>query len=497
MVVVKEKKTDWLTPVAITLGVAGLGAGLLMYFKKAEGIEKLKITSYKNLDTGATATPPDILELSKGDFIRVTFQYQYKGPAIDGIYHLAIWKKTGLDPHDEFASTDRVFNIPDTPSTKTFESSIDLEASSWDMSAGKYGLYVKIGGIPAKDIHLYLANVLNITTGNGGDLFSLAKPSADPYSAPPGQVIITCPVSSMSLDEIRATVKCIVYEGSFYPGHGAKLWESSKTITFSPEETIGVEFIRTSVYGTIDRRDIEVQVFVSGALVESGEWDDVYYVTEAAAPSFELSKPWAYPQSAPPGQVLITCPVRSTSTEEFTVTIRCIVYEGSIYPGHGDELWRSSKIVTFNPGESKDVEFLRNSIAGSIDRRDVGVEVLYQGQVIESKEEDDVYYVTKSYVDFRMEIDSIAAGQAFPGANRWMVFYYDPVLGDFVGDSTFHFLSTRVNFDNVAPGGYLAVFLYDTTTGNLSDQFTSPSWDIIDSHTYEYNPVLNRVIDIT
>ena len=103
------------------------------------------------------------------------------------------------------------------------------------------------------------------------------------------------------------------------------------------------------------------------------------------------------------------------------------------------------------------------------------------------------------YVSFRMNIDGDAAGHVFYEANRWTCYYYDPELEKFiepVGGANWRYLFSGFDFENVVSGGYLAVFLYSTVTETMSEQFTSPTWDAIDNHTYEYNPETNRIINI-
>ena len=102
-----------------------------------------------------------------------------------------------------------------------------------------------------------------------------------------------------------------------------------------------------------------------------------------------------------------------------------------------------------------------------------------------------------AYVGFRMEVNQDAVGRVYPGANRWTVFYFDPGLGKFVGDSQWHFLSTRVNFDAIVPGGYLSVFVYNDNTGSTPSEYHSQAWIAQDAHTYEVNIETGQVVDIS
>ncbi len=105
-----------------------------------------------------------------------------------------------------------------------------------------------------------------------------------------------------------------------------------------------------------------------------------------------ITRPTAYPESAPPGPVLLTIPI--TSTEGIWTTIRVIAYEGSVWPGHGTQLWYQDQVVYLSG--TTNVKALRTtSELGSIDRRDVRVQVFdANAQLIADEEWDDVYYVT-------------------------------------------------------------------------------------------------------
>lgn len=111
--------------------------------------------------------------------------------------------------------------------------------------------------------------------------FSVSRPTASPYSAPPGNVLLGCPVGiSNAPTVVSFQVKCIVYEGSVLPGAGTKLWEQTKAVSLANGAHM-VHFTHPSVVGTIDRRDVGVEVYYNGVKRAGGEWDDVFYVTQA------------------------------------------------------------------------------------------------------------------------------------------------------------------------------------------------------------------------
>lgn len=129
--------------------------------------------------------------------------------------------------------------------------------------------------------------------------FDLGLPIVAPQEIYPGTAItITCPVTSRCTSKQNIIVKCIIYEGSILPTHGTKITQKSST-TFSilPDETYNVTIYHTAIEGTIDRRDVEVEVYVGAKLVKQSEWDDVYYVVRppevpktATITSIELDK---------------------------------------------------------------------------------------------------------------------------------------------------------------------------------------------------------------
>lgn len=123
--------------------------------------------------------------------------------------------------------------------------------------------------------------------------FDLSLPGVTPAEVYPGTAItITCPVTSMCTSQQTITAKCIIYEGSILPTHGTKITQkSSPAFSIDPGETYNVTICHTAVKGTIDRRDIEVEIYIGGKLVKQNEWDDVYYVkpVEEAVPQATIT----------------------------------------------------------------------------------------------------------------------------------------------------------------------------------------------------------------
>jgi len=124
--------------------------------------------------------------------------------------------------------------------------------------------------------------------------FDLTRPTASPAEVAPGtDITITCPITSRCTGVQTATAKVIIYEGSILPGHGSVIaTKTSPPFSISPGETYDVIAHHTAIAGTIDRRDVEVEVYIVGKLIKQSEWDDVYYVT-APAPVTIVDATWS------------------------------------------------------------------------------------------------------------------------------------------------------------------------------------------------------------
>jgi hypothetical protein len=112
---------------------------------------------------------------------------------------------------------------------------------------------------------------------------------------PNTNIQITCPITSRSTSNARVKVKLLIYEGSILPTHGTKLKEYiSAEKTIAPGASASFVFSHTTEQGTIDRRDVgvEVQYYNGSTWVADGseEWDDLYYVRPPEY-SFEIGTP--------------------------------------------------------------------------------------------------------------------------------------------------------------------------------------------------------------
>lgn len=246
------------------------------------GFRNFRIISYAK-NGGAPVTPPGVLELDVGDRLQIKLGFEHRDLAVTGKIHAAIWQETLVDPHDEVLNKEKTFSVPASDDWEPHEEGIEIIITS-DIAPGtEYGLYAKIMGITGGDIFTdYLGNVITII-GPPELGFDLTRPTVSETPVDPGTPIdITCPIKSTCSEPVDATAKVIIYEGSIAPGHGDKLKEyDSGVFHINPGVTQGV-IIRNhvTVEGTIDRRDVEVEVYVGGRLIKQSEWDDVFYVTQ-------------------------------------------------------------------------------------------------------------------------------------------------------------------------------------------------------------------------
>ena len=111
--------------------------------------------------------------------------------------------------------------------------------------------------------------------------FDLTRPTVSPETIYPGAAItLTCPVTSRCAKSQSVTAKVLIYEGSILPGHGSVITtKTSPAFSIAPGQTYNVIVDHTAIAGTIDRRDVKVEIYVGGKLVKDSEWDDVYYVS--------------------------------------------------------------------------------------------------------------------------------------------------------------------------------------------------------------------------
>lgn len=111
--------------------------------------------------------------------------------------------------------------------------------------------------------------------------FDILQPIANPYSSPPGPVLITCPI----VPHISGyfTVRVNVYQGSIWPWAGAILDTLETVAYFNSGVSKNVQVIHQSTLTSNSRRDVGVIIYDEFTSPEnpiaSNQFDDVFYVT--------------------------------------------------------------------------------------------------------------------------------------------------------------------------------------------------------------------------
>jgi len=82
----------------------------------------------------------------------------------------------------------------------------------------------------------------------------------------------------------------------------------------------------------------------------------------------------------------------------------------------------------------------------------------------------------------------------FGVADKWMCFYWDPAINDFVSDSRWYRTYEKIRLTNVKAGGYVGVFLLKDSS--VSPQYNSPTFDAVNGGIYQYDLQLGRVSKI-
>jgi hypothetical protein len=472
----ETKQRDFVTPLAIVGGGLALGLGAYMMFKKKESQapQNLGIDRYTNLNTGEVVEYPGLIDIQDGEKLKVDFSFTYKGPALSGgKYHGAFWQSN----HDELSSVEVPFTLPDCPSDTLINGSVTLTDET--MTAGLYGLYVKILGIPGSDIHYWGSFVVKVP-GEEGEEFDLTTPVANPASAEEGEVALTCQVKSNRTDTLTSVVRMQVYQGAVV-GTGDLLDQQQQTITFAPGETKQVVFTHQSEdRGGNGDRDVAVDVLISGVVRAHGSWPDVFEVLPGAPPTlyeFAVTSVTASPLSAPPGQVTITANIKETQGSATTALVTCVVLEH----GTGELCDTIEKSVTFQPGVATNVTFLHDSFSTPYPYRDVNIEIRVGGVLAKSEQWQGVFEVT-SVGQYWFGVVIINAESKLPGAKWWFVYYNEPD-GEvkYVG---WRLISEQTDFVNVDPNGQLRIVLQDAAGNQLQLPDSAP---LLTSHLYEYD----------
>lgn len=265
-----------------------------------------------------------------GDTCRVGVQFLYNGPGENKRVYAAIGNDRPLwqGGFDEVLNAYKDIYLPPSypaGSWDSYSTFVDIPiTSALDPAGSPYDLFgkVRVAWIGWEESPRY-QGVIVVGGAPGIIDFSISRPTAYPYEAPAGPVLITCPVTSRSATALTAQVKCLVYEGSILPGHGDKLWEDTIQVTIAPGETKNVPFMRPSAATGAERRDVEVEVYVAGQLIVQKEWDDVFYVTGTAAPGDDSGAIFS-------GEIISVLPLKQRAGDEISLIVKYIVSTNSL-----------------------------------------------------------------------------------------------------------------------------------------------------------------------
>ncbi|MBA7669981.1 hypothetical protein ES703_78122 [subsurface metagenome] len=168
--------------------------------------------------------------------------------------------------------------------------------------------------------------------------------------------------------------------------------------------TVSIPITRTISPGTYDVYGKVMRVQTGRGEIISDTVHDVITVYEEAAPppappppapptySFSIGRITARPERISTGSmVFVDGPVTNRSNVSVPVTVYFRFYEGSALPAHGDFLSKGAGITkTMAPGETFTFSAARIERSDA-SRFDVACDVTVAGQVIASREDDDVY----------------------------------------------------------------------------------------------------------
>jgi len=422
-----------------------------------------------------------LLEKTTADYLDITPAFEWTGPSKTVTISIKAGYRDWLGAFSpKTGAYTRPLTLPESP---TVPYSGELEepirvplTAAGGLTDGAIEVVLKIAGEPD-----YISHIWNVyaTEAPPEELdFDLTKPSVSETPVDPGTPItITCPVTSVCTEEQTATAKVKIYEGSIYPGHGALIaTKTSPAFSIAPGQTYEVIVHHTTIAGSIDRRDVEVEIYVDTQLAKESEWDDVFYVggPPEEVVDFDLTRPTVTPAEIRAGDpITITCPVTSACTEEQTATAKVKIYEGSIYPGHGSLIaTKTSPSFTIAPGQTYEVIVHHTAILGTINRRDVEVEIYVAGKLIKEDEWDDVYYIIIPPVPPTADIRNLDF-QAAEGTYE---------IGDRVS------YSAPYEYKGKAQGGWLTIYLGTGVYPSFFIKYTYPRRAVSFSEAMDWTP---------
>ena len=458
-----------------------------------------KIVSYAK-DSGTPVTPPNVLSLAIGDRCRVKLGFEHTGPAVSGKIRCAIGNYGALG-FDEVLFAEATLSVLASTDWKPYGATIDIIVTS-AISGGTYDMYAKIMGITGGDVFTpYVTDVISIAGGVG----AFSNLQIIGYTTPV-KIGQTCQVT-VTFDYQGPAVSALLYAAIGNDGVAGfdevLKGQNSISIPETPTKKSYTNTVIISITSTISPAgspyDVYAKINSFVPKIESPHLQNVITVTNGAQSIFSNLLIEGYDTAKPIGGTYwVIC---AFDYQGPALSVRIHVAIGNSGAFGFDEIL--AKEVTVNmPANVTPVRYWQNIgilITSAINPAGSPYDLYFKIDGIISPHLLDVVNITptEQLVSITVQINADAAVMAFPGADRWMVYYWDPKASKFVGDGAWHYLSIwpgyQVGFENIAPGGYLSVFLWDMDTDAVSGQFTSPSWDAVNGGHYEYDPYMNRI----
>jgi len=236
-----------------------------------------------------------LLDKKTSDYLEITPSYEWVGPSKSATISIKAgyrdWAGNFTPKTDAYTKSLELPESPTMPYAGKLDEAIRIPLTACgDISDGAIEVVAKLPGMPD-----YISQIWNVyATKLPTDVYNfiLNRPSPSNINPVAGETItLTCPVQSNCVNDVTAVAKVIIYEGSALPTHGTKLKEyTSPAFSISPGQTQNVIITHQCIAGTIDRRDVEVEIYVANQLIKQDEWDDVFYVGAPPLPPLEAPK---------------------------------------------------------------------------------------------------------------------------------------------------------------------------------------------------------------
>jgi acetyltransferase-like isoleucine patch superfamily enzyme len=311
-----------------------------------------------------------------------------------------------------------------------------------------------IGGDATRDIdinltvggtqvdHVELNSVFRVESVGGG--VSINTWSTDKYSYQDGEtVIITVPISNDSGQSTTCNLGITIMQGALI-GSGDVLSTMNKTLSVPANSVSNAVFsyLAHDIGGNAER-DIDFNLTVSGKQVDHKEADNVFRVEpiSGGVVKFTIDSVLSVvPKRAPAGNVQITPTILQYSGAAAVALIACDVFDTATQQYLGG----TQGYAAFQVGVPQQIIMTYVSTETNSELRDVRIQV-------------------------RSLTNVVLAQYTFPGADQFMVDYYDPFTRSLVRDSGWHSATDTVAVNNVhltdGENNYMNIWLRRSSDG--------------------------------